>query len=42
VPLKRLLQGMDVDRVLSLGAVDDPSAIEDFAAIGRSHASAVS
>jgi acetoacetyl-CoA synthetase len=34
VPVKRLLQGAGAEQVLSLGAVDDPSLIEDFAAIG--------
>lgn len=37
VPVKRLLQGASIERVLSLGAVDDPSSIEAFAEIGRRH-----
>ncbi len=35
VPVKRVLQGMDVDRALSRGAVDDPSVLDLFAVIGR-------
>jgi acetoacetyl-CoA synthetase len=37
VPVKRLLQGASAEQVLSLGAVDDPTLIEDFAAIGSAH-----
>jgi acetoacetyl-CoA synthetase len=37
VPVKRLLQGTSAERALSLGAVDDPSLVDDFAAIGRAH-----
>jgi acetoacetyl-CoA synthetase len=37
VPVKRLLQGASAEQVLSLGAVDDPSLIADFAAIGAAH-----
>jgi acetoacetyl-CoA synthetase len=37
VPVKRLLQGASAEQVLSLGAVDDPSLIDDFAAIGTAH-----
>jgi acetoacetyl-CoA synthetase len=37
VPVKRLLQGASAEQVLSLGAVDDPSLIADFAAIGTAH-----
>ncbi len=35
VPLKRLLQGASPEQVLSIGAVDDPSLIEDFARVGE-------
>jgi acetoacetyl-CoA synthetase len=37
VPVKRLLQGASAEQVLSLGAVDDPTLIADFAAIGMAH-----
>jgi acetoacetyl-CoA synthetase len=38
VPVKRLLQGGDLERVVSLGSVDDPDAIAHFAVIARSRA----
>lgn len=40
VPVKRLLQGASAEQVLSLGAVDDPNLIEDFAEIGARHRNA--
>ncbi len=33
VPLKRIAQGVPVDRALNLGAVDDPEAVAEFAAL---------
>lgn len=33
VPIKRLLAGVPVDKALSLGAVDDPAAVEEFVRI---------
>ena len=32
VPVKRILLGADPDTVLSRGAVDDPSALDEFIA----------
>ncbi|HMM95797.1 acetoacetate--CoA ligase [Phycicoccus sp.] len=41
VPVKRILQGEQPDRVLALGAVDDPGALDDLVdhalSTGRSH-----
>ena len=35
VPLKRLFQGVDPDRALNVGAVDDPAAVEHYVALAR-------
>ncbi|GAB2456608.1 acetoacetate--CoA ligase [Jatrophihabitans fulvus] len=35
VPVKRILLGAEVEDVLSLGAVEDPSALDDFVALAR-------
>ena len=32
VPLKRIAQGVAVDKALNLGSVDDPSAVQWFVA----------
>jgi len=39
IPVKRVLQGADPATALSLGAVDDPSLIEQFVRIGAEHRS---
>jgi acetoacetyl-CoA synthetase len=35
VPLKRLFQGVDPERALNLGAVDDPALVEHFLGLAR-------
>ncbi len=40
VPIKRVLQGADPQTALSLGAVDDPTLIDQFADFGAAHRSA--
>jgi len=37
VPVKRVLQGADPETALSLGAVDDPTLIEQFVRFGAAH-----
>lgn len=37
VPVKRVLQGMDPAAALSLGALDDPSLVEQFVRLGAEH-----
>jgi len=37
VPVKRVLQGADPATVLSLGAVDDPTLVEQFVRLGAEH-----
>jgi len=39
VPVKRVLQGADPETALSLGAVDDPTLIEQFVRFGAEHSS---
>lgn len=41
VPVKRILAGARVEDVLSLGAVDDPTALEPFAALAATRARAM-
>ncbi len=36
VPLKRLFQGVDPDKAVNLGTVDDPAAVEHYVALARS------
>ena len=38
VPVKRLLQGADIDQALQIGAIDDPAALQPFVDIARRRA----
>jgi acetoacetyl-CoA synthetase len=40
VPIKRIVQGVPVDRACNLGAVDDPAAVTWFADLARQRAGA--
>jgi acetoacetyl-CoA synthetase len=39
VPLKRLFQGVDTEKAVNLGAVDDATAVEHYIALAKERAS---